>query len=134
MLMCSCVAVKPAVSGENPVSNPPSKLTSVGVLPNIIRLISVLLLYFNLSRGCHRPRLRRRHFHRRRKHPGRRVCSRHGVPGDEPPPLTDAGKSKLLQDQVERYRKLLRRRQRLRNRLHGKTSDNDEGDDDDGAR
>ncbi|KAH3785347.1 hypothetical protein DPMN_163434 [Dreissena polymorpha] len=51
-----------------------------------------------------------------------------------PPPLTDAGKSKLLQDQVERYRKILRRRQRLRNRLHGKTSDNDEGDDDDGAR
>ncbi|KAH3785340.1 hypothetical protein DPMN_163427 [Dreissena polymorpha] len=51
-----------------------------------------------------------------------------------PAPLTDAGKSKLLQDQVERYRKILRRRQRLRNRLHGKTSDNDEGDDDDGAR
>ncbi|KAH3785219.1 hypothetical protein DPMN_163304 [Dreissena polymorpha] len=51
-----------------------------------------------------------------------------------PPPLTDAGKSKLLQDQVERYRKILRRRQRLRNRLHGKTADNDEGDDDDGAR
>ncbi|KAH3785222.1 hypothetical protein DPMN_163307 [Dreissena polymorpha] len=59
---------------------------------------------------------------------------RDGACAVTPPPLTDAEKSKLLQDQVERYRKILKRRQRLRNRLHGKTPDNDEGDDDDGAR